>query len=142
MAFDLAILGDPENTVSALAVDNTANDGIYKLVQRIMILLLTDIEAPNSNGFGTNLPGIVFSANISNPEVLQGSFDIAQSAVLTQIRETTDPDAPEDEQLEGLSSELVRLDRDEILMNLTVIAVSGDLTTVSAPISNIFVVGD
>jgi hypothetical protein len=143
MAYDLAILGDPENTVSALAVDNTANDGVYKLVQRILVLLFTDVNGTGSAGYGTDLSGEVLSANISDPEIVQNLFNLAQAKVQEQLQETTALDAPDDEVLKDMIS-VVRSgsEDDELFVDVTITTEAGTQITVSAPISSIAVSGD
>jgi hypothetical protein len=143
MTYDLAILGDPNSEVSALSVDNTAAEGVYKLVQRVLILMFTDVNAQASNGYGTRLPAEVFSANISNKEIIENIMNLAQARVQEQLQDTTADDAPEDEILTEITNTVsTGANSDELFVDITITTASGVDITVSAPVSNIFKTGE
>jgi hypothetical protein len=141
MSYDLAILGDPEDTVPDLTINNTANDGVYKLVQRVMILLLTDVNAENNpGGVGTNIPDIIRGGNVPSPEVVSNIF----SAGLVEIKEAliadVTPDTPADEIPNDLKPFVVTDEGnapDRIQVDIEVSTQAGSSVRVSIPISNI-----
>jgi hypothetical protein len=134
--YDIAVLGDPEQSRSLLDFDNTMNTGIYKLVQRVMILLLRDSSSPESFGSGTELPQQIRSANITDIEILKGLFNIAAEKVREQIVVSTFSDAPADEVLDRISVDVTQNERDGLTAEVTVLSTAGTEATVSIPISD------
>ena len=139
MSYDLAILGDPENNIPTLTIDNTAVDGLYKLIQRVMILLLTDASAENNpGGVGTDIPELYRGGNVPPPEVVANVF----AASLVQIKQTLianiQPDTPADEVPENLTATVVSNDLpDTVTVEVVVTSQAGNSATVNVPISNI-----
>lgn len=135
--FDVAILGSPANATSLLNVDNTAGTGIYKLVQRILILMFKDKDDPNSLGIGTNLPTELFGANIQDREILKNTLNIAMDRVKETLVSSTPADAPDDEKIDNIQVELLTPEgRDTEDIQLTVTSLAGSQFTVVVPISD------
>jgi len=135
--FDIAILGDPELDLSLLDFDNRMATGIYKLVQRVLILLFTDSEAPASAGRGTDLPREVFGANVTDIEIIRNQFNIAAQKVTETLITETDLDAPDDEKLASLRVEVIAGEApDAVDTEVTVLTVAGEEFTVVVPTSN------
>jgi hypothetical protein len=145
MSLDIAFLGDPANTISALSfADNTANDGVYKLVQRIMILLFTSEDSQYNAGFGTEIPNSITSANISDKDLIQGTFMNEMSQIAAYLQQTTPFGTPADEQLDRYEVIVVEEDDmpDQLFVELTIFPASGTGTTVRIPVSEIYNVED
>jgi len=139
---DQAILGDPAEDRPELANTNTANDGIYKLVQRVMIILLTDSTVSTNLNIGTEIPSIVFSANVTDPDLLKGRFDQALDGVrdiLIGSQQATDPD---DEKIDTMAAEVTNVASDETTVDIIVVSQAGTAALVSIPIDNIFNTGE
>lgn len=141
MTYDLAILGDPENTVPALTIDNTACEGIYKLIQKVMILLLTDVDGENNiGGVGTSIPAVVRGSNVPEPEVVSNLFAAALADIKPTLLAAVTPDTPTDEVPSSLKADVVT-DADNlsdvVAVEVTVIAQSGQSTSVKIPVSSI-----
>ena len=136
---DIAILGDPTKSVPALAINNEANDGVYKLVQRVMILLLTDINDPFQLGLGTELPTQITSSNILDAGLLQALVSQALSRVRVQLLQDQLDDTPPDEALDRLQAIVPDpITRDTEFVDVIVSTLAGDSVTVSLPITDIF----
>jgi len=139
MTYDLAILGDPYQTESALAIANEANDGLYKLTQKILILLFTDASSAYNLGVGTSLPQDVISANITDKKVIQGLFKIGMSKIRSVIHAQTPFDAPDDEKLKDFDVVVVDGDSEGILdVEVTVTSVAEGTLAVRVPVTNLF----
>lgn len=139
MLYDLAILGDPNNDQPTLAIANEANDGLYKLLQKVMILLLTDESSPYNLGVGTSLPTEVVSANITDKKAVQGLFKIGMAKIREVIHVQTPFDAPDDEKLKDF--DVVVLDgeaADTLDVEITVTSVADGSISVRMPTSNLF----
>ena len=136
MSHDIAILGDPANSVSALTIDNTANDGIYKLVQRTVILLFTDKSDTKNLGLGTDLPRLLDS-NVVDEETIRGYFNLALADVKDNILAAQALDAPDDEKLRDYQLRVEVTERDEVTVDITVVSEAGELFEVRVPESAI-----
>lgn len=139
MTYDLAILGDPSDQDPDFKVDNTAGEGIYKLMQRVMILMLTSSSNPFVlENVGTEIVDDVIGSNVGEINEIQGLFNIASSKVLETLRNQTPADAPDDEQIDKISTIVTKEEaEDAVLATVEVIALSGDSTSVKVPISNL-----
>jgi hypothetical protein len=140
MSYDLAILGDPYDELSDLAIVNDACEGLYKLLQKVIILLLTDRASPFNMGVGTDLPSEVISANISDPVIVQGLFQIGLSKIRETIQSQTPYDAPDDEKLQDFQVTVTSGDTDDSLnAEISVTSVADGTIAVKVPISNLFI---
>ena len=139
MTYDLAILGDPNDSAPDLSVNNTAADGIYKLMQRVMLLLLT--ESSNQftpTGVGTDLVENVISANTGDIDEIQAFFNIAASKVADTIKAQTAQDVPDDEKLKRITTIVSEgAAEDALVAEVEIVALSGATTEVKFPISNL-----
>jgi hypothetical protein len=139
MTYDVAIMGDPSQPRTALSFNNTANDGIYKLVQRVMLLMLTDRQAPANIGAGSDLYSEIQGANRGDAEVMTGLLNQAASFVKDNIALTTPFDAPDDERLHEIKIIAdVGDTNDSVVAEVTVTTAAGTSATASVPISNLF----
>jgi len=141
MSYDLAFLGNPENLKTALAIDNKADDGLYKLLQRIIILLFSDIDSQYNMGIGTTLPQEVFSANIVDPQVIQGVFNNSMAKVRQYLKDNTPASAPLDEQLKDaqvIIPQLGDVQTDTQEVQIIVTSAAEGTISVRVPISEIF----
>lgn len=136
MSLDLAILGDPADSVADLRISNSANDGIYKLVQRVLILLFTDESEPTNLGLGTTLASETISAN-ANIDFVDNAFTLAMDKVKDDLDESYSADYPLDERLSAYLVQSTKTDRGTIEVDLTLTAQSGESTTVKVPIDHI-----
>lgn len=132
---DLAILGPVPNPGGRLSVGDSVCSGIYALAQKVIILMLTDMNAPYSFGFGTNLVANTYATNVYDTGVLKGNFDIAAQRVSDNLRVTTPPDAPLDEQLDHIEVEIPinQMAGDSVGALVTVFSKAGNSLTVKAP---------
>ena len=90
MSIDPAILGPPAHNVEALLdFDGTVSEGIYKLMQRVVILMFTDAEGEYAFGLGTDIPRLLQGTNSLATDILQNEFAIAGS-ILEEIFKTTE----------------------------------------------------
>lgn len=140
MSYDLAILGNPEQTVPDLTINNTANDGAYKLLQRVMILLLTDTNAENNpGGVGTDIPSLLRGGNVPEPETLSNLFATALVEIKTALLSGITPESTEDEIPETLKAFVIPNEEpsDTVTVEIQVLTRAGTEVTVSVPISNI-----
>jgi len=136
MSLDLAILGDPADSVSDLRIANLANDGIYKLVQKILVLLFTDSSVSTNLGIGTNLATETISAN-SRPDFLNNLFTLALDKVKDDLELTYPADVSADEQLSSYRVQATTTDRGTVAVDLTIESLAGEFFTVNVPIDNI-----
>jgi hypothetical protein len=138
MALDVAIMGDPRQEVTALAIDNTANDGIYKLAQRVMIVLLTDREDPIQLNAGTGVPGQAFSANVTDLEVIRGQFTNGMSEVRDVLNQTVTTETPDDERLANYEVKVREQSApDKVDVEILITSEAGNQAVVRLPISNL-----
>jgi len=140
MRYDLAILGNPSQTSPDLAVDGTAATGVYKLMQRVMILLLTDQEAPDNPGsLGTLIPSLLGGGNVLDPETMGNLFSTAITDIKDSLIANITPDTPADEVLKEIKSyvRVAETAADEVSVEIVVTAQSGDTTTAVIPTSNL-----
>lgn len=139
MSYDLAILGLPSNRASALSVSNEAADGLYKLMQKILILLFTDKTSAYSAGIGTTVPSNISAANTLDKKVVQGIFKIGLATIRETIQSQTPYDAPLDEKLRDF--DVVVSDgetQDSLSVQLTITSVANGTISVRIPITNLF----
>jgi hypothetical protein len=135
--WDMNILGAPADDRSDLANTNEAIDGIMKLAQRVMVLLLTDSTVSTNIGIGTTLPTIIFSANNQEASVFKNEVDQALDSVLDLLKRSQKTDDPDDEKIDRLTSKVLIDTADEATIDVGIVAQSGDETTVSFPVTNI-----
>ena len=134
MTLDLAILGAPTLLNSALSVNGTACSGVYKLLQRVMVLLFTDTDVLSNLGFGTKFPQDLIAANVATPEVAQASLNIACSRIVEQLSESADG-LPDDERIDSLTATLeASTDKDTLSVEIVLITVASELK-VTVPVS-------
>lgn len=136
MSVDLAILGDPSNTKSSLSVNNTAATGAYKLAQRVIIVLLTDITQDTNLGVGTNIPGILRGSNQRDVEELRNFFSIASNRVRSVLANTTALGEPLDEILAELTFDFT-VNEDEMDIRAVITTAAGTSVTVPVPVPEI-----
>ena len=132
---DLAILGPVPNPSGKLSVGDAVCSGIYALAQKVIILMLTDMNAPASFGFGTNLFNDIYAANIVDAGVIKGNYDIAAQRVTDNLRLTTPATAPLDEQLDHIevAVPLEQMQGDSVGVVITVYSKAGTSFKVTAP---------
>jgi hypothetical protein len=141
MTYDLAILGDPENDSPSLAIDNTAASGVYKLVQKVMLLLLTDSSAENNIGeVGTSIPQLLQGANVPEPEVVSNIFAAALAEIKPTIISGITTDTPADEIPTNLKAFVVtdeNNEKDVVAVEILVSTQAEENVSVRVPISTI-----
>ena len=139
MTYDLDILGEHFGEAN-LFISDKAVSGVAKLVQRVLVLLFTDVNGEYSAGRGTFLSQEISSANNRDDDVIQGRFAIAASHVKEEINNSTPFDVPADEVLEELNIlSLEREREDHLLLEIQVVTENGDSVSVKAPVN---VIGD
>jgi len=131
MTSDINILGDITNSQPALAMDGTFLVGSIKLVQKILILLLTDVET-DPFGRGTRIPSLAGMGTVDMGQ-LEGIFRIAMTDVKVQLDASYLADTPDDEKLEIINVELSRLEPDYIQAVLVITTQDGETTTIELP---------
>ena len=136
MRLDLAILGDPADTVADLRIDNLANDGIYKLVQKVLIILFTDSSVSTNLGIGTALSSETVLAN-SRTEFVNNIFNIALDKVKDDLELTYPADAPDEERLAAYRVQATTTDKGTVAVDLTIESLAGESVTVNVPIDHI-----
>jgi len=135
--YDLNILGSPKSFKASMQVDNTAIEGPQKLVQRVVILMFTDVAEPANLGFGTSLPSQE-TYNISDLSGIRNDYNIALSAVRDQIQATTPADAPADEQMVDFSVEITESDEQgQVNADITITTEAGTGVAISLPVDTI-----
>jgi len=137
MSYDLAILGDATTGPSPLTIDNTANDGVYKLLQRVIVLMFTDASNPTTLGLGTNIPNTVQGANITDVNTYQGILDIAAQTVKEILLAETSVDAPDSEKIDTIVPVVSEGDAaDTLNAQVTVTSLDGS-ASITVPITNL-----
>jgi hypothetical protein len=137
MSLDLAILGAPADPVADLRIDNLANDGIYKLVQKVLIILFTDSSVSTNLGIGTSLSSETISAN-SRAEFVNNIFNIALDKVKDDLELTYPADAPDEEKLASYRVQATTTtDKGTVAVDLTIESLAGESVTVNVPIDHI-----
>jgi hypothetical protein len=142
---DMAMLGDVDQEVSALSFEsNEAAVGIYKLIQRVLVMLFTDSSSEYSAGRGTELPQQLPGANALDLESTTNLFNIAASKVKETIIGAQTSDQPEDEQLVDIRVEVLIDDSipDRREINMTVISAAGEAVTVKVPVTDVTLARD
>lgn len=87
MTFDLNISGNPDTLRTSLTVDGSLCSGVQALMQQVMVLLLTDPDAPESVGFGTTFGQYLReSASNQSEEELRNRLNIALTDLTEQFR--------------------------------------------------------
>ena len=133
---DLAILGEPTSEESLLDFNGKIAEGIYRLVQKVLILLFSDEDNIYAFERGTQLPTIIPSANIGDAEELQNQFNIAVSKVQTMLAESQAMSLPDDETLERIDVVVSRdTGSDAAKAEVTVLSVAGETVTVKVPVT-------
>jgi hypothetical protein len=139
MAYDLNIMGDPDNENTALAVDNTAIDGIVALTQRCMILLLTDSSVPENLGVGTTLPSYLKTVgNRPNNDELQNWFNIACQTVKNDLVSSQSQDLPADQKLADLDVTFAEGENDTAYIVIRVESEAGTTYEIKYPVDDIY----
>lgn len=138
MSNDIAILGTPGSLRPAtLVFDDTVCTGVYKLVQRVLIVLFTDINNPQSYGVGTDIPSLLGGTNAVDNDTLQGFFNIA-GAQIKELFNTQDlTDVPDDEILKDLRFGVIQPEGqlpDTRTLEVAVISQAGEETVIQVPI--------
>ena len=131
MTSDINILGDIRESQPALAMDGTFLQGSVKLVQKVLILLLTDVET-DPFGRGTRIPSLTGMVTADMGQ-LEGIFRIAMSSVKTQLDVSYLPDTPDDEKLTQIDVKLTRPEADHIKAVLIIQTQAGEPTTIELP---------
>ena len=129
MTYDINILGDLTNDRPSLVIDGTCIDGVAKLIQRMMIILLSD---KTTESIGTSIPGLLNSITTASPEVVDNVFRIALADVAEQLTYTDD--TPDDEKLSSYEYTVEKTDEFTFYIDITITAVSGDSTVARLPI--------
>lgn len=129
MTYDINILGELTNDRPALVIDGTCIDGVAKLVQRMMIILLSD---GTTERLGTDIPSLLQSITTASPEVVDNVFRIALADVAEQL--TYEDDTPDDEKLASYEYTVEKTDEFTFFIDITITAVSGDSTVAKLPI--------
>ena len=131
MSLDINILGDLSNDQPLLALDGTCVEGIALLVQKVMILLLSD---ERTERFGTGVPQILRnSANIDSG-VVSNIFTTALADVKDILDNNTPAGTPNDERLASYTHEVEVLEGSSVSVSITITALSGDTTELKLPI--------
>jgi hypothetical protein len=134
MSYDLNIMGLPNIRRALLRVDNTAIEGPQKLIQRMLVLLFTDLSEPTNLGYGTNLPQDAIG-NITNVEVLVNTYNLALARVTETLLAETPSSAPDNEKLSNVQVKAQETETEgqmEVFLDVTTLA--GDTVTVSVPV--------
>ena len=132
MTYDMNVLGDITQQKPALDVDGTVITGIVKLAQRVLTLLLTDIET-DPMGRGTRIPTLLVGANNIDEGQLNNIFVIALGDVKDQLESTYLDGTPDDERLSSAKVILEKIEPDWIEAIISITAVSGENTTITVP---------
>jgi len=133
---DIAILGEPATAESLLDFNGKIAEGIYRLVQKVLVLLFSDEENSYAYEQGTQLPSVIPSANIGDAEELQNQFNIAVSKVQEMLSVSQPLDLPDDETLERIETVITRdTGSDAAKAEITVISAAGDSVTVNVPLT-------
>jgi len=131
MTFDINILGDITELRPDLAMDGTFLEGSVKLVQKILILLLTNVET-DPFGRGTRLPTLTGMGTVDMGQ-LEGIFRIAMSDVKGQLDASYLADTPDAEKLDIINVELTRPAPDHVKAVLVIKTMDGETTTIELP---------
>ena len=131
MTSDINILGDIRESQPALAMDGAFLQGSVKLVQKVLILLLTDVET-DPFGRGTRIPALTGMGTVDMGQ-LEGIFRIAMSDIKGQLDATYLAATPDDEKLAVINVELTRPEPDYIKAVLTIETQAGETTTIELP---------
>jgi len=138
MSFDINIMGSPDNSETALSTDNTAIQGIQKLVQRALIIMFTDVNDPFNVGIGTSVISQTQGANITDIDIVSGIFNIAAAETKTVLVNNTPTSAPDDEKVSDIKAIINRaVTRGELLVDITITSQAGDTVSVSVPVTSI-----
>lgn len=129
MTYDINILGDLTNAQPAFVINGTCIEGVAKLVQRMIIILLSDNETET---IGTDVPRVLRGSTTASPEVVDNIFRIALADVAEQL--TYEDDTPDDERLDSYDYTVERTDDYTFFIDITITAVSGDSTVAKLPI--------
>jgi hypothetical protein len=129
MTYDINILGDLNNPKPAFYIDGTVIEGVAKLVQRMMIILLSDRE---TEGIGTSVPRVIRESTTASPEVVDNVFRIALADVAEQL--TYEDDTPDDERLDSYEYTVEKTDDFTFFIDINIRAVSGDSTVAKLPV--------
>jgi hypothetical protein len=130
MTYDINILGELTASSPAYTFDGTCIDGIAKLVQRFMIVLFSDNRTET---YGTDIPRILEQVNIVDMGALDNIFRIAMADVSEILTANTPAGTPDDEVLQGYDFILENTDEDEVFIEITITALSGDSTVAKLP---------
>jgi hypothetical protein len=138
MSNDISILGTPGSLRPALLdFDGTVCTGVYKLVQRVLIVLFTDRNNPESYGIGTDIPGLLSGANAVDEDTLQGFFNIAGAQIKEIFRNEDNTGVPDDEILKDLRFAVIQPEGqlpDTRTIEVEVSTQAGEDTVVQVPI--------
>jgi hypothetical protein len=136
MSFDASILGNVERKISLLAFDNTACEGVYKLVQKTLILLFSDSSSPYNRGYATTLAQDL-KGGIADMEIVRNFFNIALSQVKRALQQSTALDAPDDEKLQSYQLQMTPGSRGDMVATITVTSQAGTSASVKVPVEKL-----
>ena len=80
--YDINTLGNLTDPQPDLTVDGTCINGIAKLVQKVMIILLSD---ENNDYYGTYIPSMLSGSNVPDSGAVEIIFNIAMTLSLIHI---------------------------------------------------------
>jgi len=132
MTYDMNILGDLQDPVTDLTMGDTLITGEVKLVQKVLVMLLTDINT-DSMGRGTRLPGLLVGANTLDLGQLSGVLVIALGDVKDQLDDAYLPNTPDDEILASAEASMEVVESDWVRVIITILTAAGTSASIQVP---------
>ena len=128
--YDINVLGNLNAPQPSLTVDGTCINGIAKLVQKVMIVLLSD---ERSDFYGTYIPQMLSGSNVPDSGAVENIFNIAMTEVSDVIKGAYTSETPDDEKLASYAISFGDSEEDTISVNIKITAVSGENTVLKFP---------
>lgn len=137
MSYDLNILGDPRQRRASMRVNNTALEGPQKLVQRMALLMFTDVNVSTNLGAGTKLTNAEVG-NLSDLEVVRNTYNLALALVKETLLAETPVFADPSEKLRDAQVQVKETDeRGTVEVIITVTTQAGDEVSIGLPVNTI-----
>jgi hypothetical protein len=130
--YDINILGNIKDSTPDLDMNGTFITGVAKLVQRFMILLLTDIKT-DPFGRGTTIPAVRNVISVADIAGADGTLRIACNNVLQQLDESYTTSTPDDEKIANYTLRVTKQDVDYLSIEITLKTAAGSELTVIMP---------